>query len=42
MEMMTENEITQVIIGCAIKVNKSLRKTILKIERQKHLPLVYA
>ncbi len=56
-EMMTENEITEVI-GCAIKVHKSLgpgllesayeecmdyelRKTILEIERQKPLPLIY-
>ena len=56
--MMTENEITEVIIGCAIKVHKSLgpgllesayeecmdyelRKTILEIERQKPLPLMY-
>ncbi len=55
---MTENEITEVIIGCAIKVHKSLgpgllesayeecmdyelRKTILEIERQKPLPLMY-
>ena len=55
---MTENEITEVIIGCAIKVHKSLgpgllesayeecmdyelRKTILEIERQKPLPLIY-
>src|SRR5215210_5533855 len=54
----TENEITEVIIGCAIKLNKSLgpgllesayeecmdyelRKTILEIERQKLLPLIY-
>ncbi len=56
--MMTENEITEVVIGCAIKVHRSLgpgllesaceecmdyelRKTILEIERQKPLPLVY-
>ncbi len=56
--MMTENEITEVIIGCAIKVHKSLgpgllesayeecmdyelRKTLLDIERQKPLPLMY-
>ena len=55
---MTENEITEVIIGCAIKVHKSLgpgllesayeecmdyelRKTVLEIERQKPLPLIY-
>ncbi|MEJ7827886.1 MAG: GxxExxY protein [Segetibacter sp.] len=55
---MTENEITEIIIGCAIKVHKSLgpgllesayeecmdyelRKTILEIERQKPLPLIY-
>ncbi len=55
---MTENEITEIIIGCAIKVHKSLgpgllesaykecmdyelRKTILEIERQKPLPLMY-
>lgn len=52
---MNENEITEVIIGCAIKVHKSLgpgllesayqecldyelRKTTLKIERQKPCP----
>ena len=56
--MMTENEITEVVIGCAIKVHRSLgpgllesayeecmdyemRKTILEIERQKPLPLIY-
>lgn len=56
--MMIENEITEVIIGCAIKVHKSLgtgllesayeecmdyelRKTILEIEKQKPLPLIY-
>ncbi len=56
--MMTENEITEVIIGCVIKVHKSLgpgllesayeecmdyelQKTILEIERQKPLPLMY-
>ncbi len=55
---MTENEITEVVIGCAIKVHRSLgpgllesayeecmdyelRKTILQIERQKPLPLIY-
>ncbi len=55
---MTENEITEVVIGCAIKVHRSLgpgllesayeecmdyelRNTILEIERQKPLPLVY-
>ncbi len=55
---MTENEITEVVIGCAIKVHKSLgpgllesayeecmdyelQKTILEIERQKPLPLMY-
>lgn len=55
---MTENEITEVVIGCAIKVHRSLgpgllesayeecmdyelRKTILEIERQKPLPLIY-
>lgn len=55
---MTENEITESIIGCAIKVHRSLgpgllesayeecmdyelRKTSLKIERQKPLPLMY-
>ena len=58
MEMMTENEITEIIIGCAIKVHKALgpgllesayeecmdyelRKTILEIERQKPLALIY-
>ncbi len=57
-EKMTENEITEIIIGCAIKVHKALgpgllesayeecldyelRKTILNIERQKPLPLIY-
>jgi len=56
--MMTENEITEVVIGCAIKVHRSLGpgllesayeecmdyelpKTILEIERQKPLPLIY-
>ena len=56
--MITENEITEVVIGCAIKVHKSLgpgllesayeecldyelRKTVLEIERQKPLPLIY-
>lgn len=56
--MLTENEITEIIIGCAIKVHKSLgpgllesayeacldyelRKTILELERQKPLPLIY-
>ena|ERR1700722_2126776 len=55
---MVENEITEVIIGSAIKVHKKLgpgllesayeecmdfelRKTILEIERQKPLPLIY-
>jgi len=55
---MTENEITEIIIGCAIKVHKAigpgllesayeeclyyeLKKTILEIEKQKPLPLVY-
>ena len=55
---MTENEITEIIIGCAIKVHKALgpgllesayeecmnyelRKTILGIEKQKPLPLIY-
>jgi GxxExxY protein len=55
---MTENEITEIIIGCAIKVHKAigpgllesayeecmdyeLRKTLLGIERQKPLPLIY-
>ncbi len=55
---MTENEITEVVIGCAIKVHRSLgpellesayeecmdyelRKTILEIQRQKPLPLIY-
>lgn len=55
---MKENEITEIIIGCAIKVHKALgpgllesayeecmdyemRKTILEIERQKPLPLIY-
>jgi GxxExxY protein len=55
---MTENEITEIIIGCAIKVHKvlgpgllesayeecmdyELRKTVLKIERQKPLPIIY-
>ncbi len=55
---MTENEITEVVIGCAIKVHRSLgpgllesayeecmdyelRNTILEIERQKPLPLIY-
>jgi len=53
-----ENEITELIIGSAIKVHKSigpgllesayeacmdyeLRKSILEVERQKPLPLVY-
>ena len=55
---MTENEITEIIIGCAIKVHKAigpgllesayeecmdyeLRRTLLNIERQKPLPLIY-
>lgn len=55
---MIENEITEILIGCAIKVHKALgpgllesayeecmdyelRKTILEIERQKPLPLIY-
>ncbi len=55
---MTENEITEVVIGSAIKVHRllgqgllesayeecmdyELRNTILKIERQKPLPLIY-
>jgi len=55
---MTENEISEMIIGCAINVHKvlgpgllesayeecldyELRKTILEIERQKPLPLIY-
>ncbi len=55
---MTENEITEVVIGCAIKVHRSLgsgllesvyeecmdyelRNTILEIERQKPLPLIF-
>lgn len=55
---MTKNEITEIIIGCTIKVHKALgpgllesayeecldyelRKTILDIERQKPLPLIY-
>jgi len=55
---MIENEITEIIIGCAIKVHKKLgpgllesayeecmdfelRKTILEIERQKPLSLIY-
>lgn len=55
---MSENEITEVVIGCAIKVHRSLgpgllesayeecmdyelRKTIVGIERQKPLPLIY-
>jgi len=55
---MTENEITEIIIGCAINVHKALgpgllesayeecmdyelRKTALKVERQKPLPLIY-
>ena len=55
---MTENEITEIIIGCAIKVHKTLGpgllesayeeclyyelcKTILEIERQKAIPLIY-
>ena len=56
--MLKENEITELIIGSAIKVHKSigsgllesayeacmdyeLRKSILEVERQKPLPLVY-
>ena len=55
---MTENEITEIIIGCAIRVHKAigpgllesayeecmdyeLRRTLLNIERQKPLPLIY-
>jgi GxxExxY protein len=55
---MQENEITEIIIGCAIKVHKALgpgllesayeecldfelRKTVLEVERQKALPLIY-
>lgn len=55
---LNENEITEIIIGCAIKVHKALgpgllesayeeclnyelRKTILEIEKQKPLPLIY-
>jgi GxxExxY protein len=55
---MTENQITEIVIGCAIKVHRALgpgllesayeecmeyemRKTILEIERQKPLPLIY-
>ncbi len=55
---MTENEITEIIIGCAIKVHKALgpgllesayeeclyyelSKTLLNIERQKAIPLIY-
>ncbi len=55
---MNENEITEIIIGCAIKVHKvlgpgllesayeeclnyELRKTVLEIERQKPLPLIF-
>jgi GxxExxY protein len=55
---MTENEITEILIVCAIKVHKvlgpgllesayeecmeyELRKTLLEIERQKPLPLIY-
>jgi GxxExxY protein len=55
---MQENEITEIIIGCAIKVHKALGpgllesayeecldfelgKTLLEVERQKALPLVY-
>ena len=55
---MSENEITEIIIGCAIKIHKTLgpgllesayeeclnyelKKTLLEIERQKPLPLVY-
>lgn len=56
--IMTENEITEIIIGCAINVHKAIgpgllesayeecmayemRNTILEIERQKPLPLIY-
>jgi|SRR6185436_12755963 len=56
--ILTENEITEIIIGCAINVHKSigpgllesayeaclqyeLLKTVLNIERQKPLPLIY-
>ena len=55
---MTENEITEIIIGCAIREHKAigpgllelayeecmdyeLRRTLLNIERQKPLPLIY-
>ena len=55
---MTENEITEIIIGCAIRLHKAigpgllesayeecmdyeLRRTLLNIERQKPLPLIY-
>ncbi len=55
---MTENDITEIIIGCAIKVHKNLgpgllesayqeclfyelKKTGLKIEKEKPLPLIY-
>ncbi|MCX6306585.1 MAG: GxxExxY protein [Bacteroidetes bacterium] len=55
---MNENEITEIIIGCAINVHKALGpgllesayeeclhyemlKTVLEIERQKPLPLIY-
>lgn len=55
---MTENEITELVIGCAIQVHKELgpgllesayeeclsyelSKYDLKVERQKHLPLIY-
>lgn len=55
---MTENEITEIVIGCAIKVHKALgpgllesayqeclyyelQKTILEVEQQKVVPLIY-
>jgi len=56
--MILDNEITEIIIGCAIKVHKALgpgllesayqeclfyelKKTNLKVEKEKPLPLVY-
>lgn len=55
---MTENEITEIVIGCAIKVHKvlgpgllesayqeclfyELQKTILEVEQEKPIPLIY-
>jgi GxxExxY protein len=56
--MILDNEITEIIIGCAIKVHKALgpgllesayqeclfyelKKTALKIEKEKPLPIIY-